>query len=155
TRAAQPTNQERCAFALRRGDDEIGEGDASEIAAARARECAASLINHRTPLGSREQGRLPGMGADRENQPIGEPDGLAYNVEVSVGDGIERPRKKRGARHEGGLACAPGRRKVSGRAFALANARFLEAASAPGHGANISQNYVPSHPLAAFLKLEL
>ena len=119
------------------------------------RERAASLINHRTPLGSREQGRLPGMGADRENQSIGQPDGLAHNVEVSVGDGIERPREKRGARHEGGLACAPGCRKVGGRAFALANAKLLEAASGPGHGANDSQNPVLPHALAAFLKLEL
>src|SRR5262249_39420743 len=97
----------------------------------------------------------PGMGADCENQPIGQPDGLAHNVEVSVGDGIERPREKRGARHEGGLACAPGGRKVGGRAFARANPKLLKAASTPGRGANYSQNFVFPRALAPFLKSEL
>jgi len=50
-----------------------------------------------------EQGRLARMGADRQHEPVGEPRGLADQVEVSVGDGIERPRKKRGARHGAGV----------------------------------------------------
>src|SRR5262249_12178692 len=59
-----------------------------------------------------EQGRLAGMGANREHEPIGEPGGLAHEVEMAIGDGIKRPRKKRGPRHEGGLARALGSRKV-------------------------------------------
>src|SRR5262245_34436940 len=53
------------------------------------------------------------MGADREHEPIGEPGGLAHEVEMAVGDGIERSRKKRGPRHGGGLARALGSRKVA------------------------------------------
>jgi hypothetical protein len=29
------------------------------------------------------------MGADREHQPIGKPSGLAHDIEMAIGDGIE------------------------------------------------------------------
>src|SRR5262249_52626483 len=102
----------RGALAWGGGQDEIAKGDAGEIAAAGARERAAGLLDHGAALLDIEQGRLAGMGADREHEPIGEPGGLAHEVEMAVGDGIERSRKKRGPRHGGGLARAPGSRKV-------------------------------------------
>src|SRR5262249_54019962 len=102
----------RGALAWGGGQDEIAKGDAGEIAAAGARERAAGLLDHGAALLDIEQGRLAGMGADREHEPIGEPGGLAHEVEMAVGDGIERSRKKRGPRHGGGLARAIGSRKV-------------------------------------------
>src|SRR5262249_34616462 len=59
-----------------------------------------------------EEGGCAGGGADGGQEPIGEPGGLAHEVEMAVGDGIERSRKKRGPRHGGGLARALGSRKV-------------------------------------------
>src|SRR5262249_5004326 len=103
-RAAQPADDERRALALGGGHDEITKGDAGEITTAGARECAAGLLDHGAALLGVEQGRLAGMGADREHEPIGEPGGLAHEVEMAVSDGIERSRKKRGPRHGGGLA---------------------------------------------------
>ena len=78
-----------------------------------ARERAAGLLDHGAALLGVEQGCLAGMGADREHEPVREPDSLAHEVEMAVGDGIERSRKKRGPRHGGGLARALGGRKVT------------------------------------------
>src|SRR5262249_19207060 len=95
-----------------RSHDQIAKGDTGKIATAGARERAAGLLDHGAALLDVEQGCLAGMGADREHEPLGEPGGLAHEVEMAVGDGIERPGKKRGPRHAGGLARAPGSRKV-------------------------------------------
>src|SRR5262249_10446986 len=111
-RAAQPADQERRALALGRGHDQIAKGDAGEITTAGARKRAAGLLDHGAALLGREQGCLAGMGADREYEPVREPDSLAHEVEMAVGDGIERPGKERGPRHAGGLARALGSRKV-------------------------------------------
>ena len=46
-------------------------------------------------------------------EPIGEPCGLPHDIEMTIGDGIKGSRKKRGARHGGGLARALGSRKPS------------------------------------------
>jgi hypothetical protein len=43
------------------------------------------------------------MGADREHEPVGEPNGLSHQVEMAIGDGIEGSRKQRGPRHARGL----------------------------------------------------
>src|SRR5215471_309898 len=67
--AAQPTDQQRRALALGGGHDEIAKGDAGEIAAAGARERAAGLLDYGAALLGVEQGRLAGMGADREHEP--------------------------------------------------------------------------------------
>src|SRR4029450_3316766 len=50
---------------------EIAKGDASKIAAAGTGERAAGLLDHGAALLGVEQGRLAGMGADREHEPIG------------------------------------------------------------------------------------
>src|SRR5262249_59691999 len=86
-----------------------GGGDSAPAAAGKR---APGLRDRGAPPLDIEQGRLSGMGADREPEPIGKPGGLAHEVEMAVGDGIERSRKKRGPRHGGGLARALGSRKV-------------------------------------------
>jgi hypothetical protein len=53
------------------------------------------------------------MRADRKDEPIGEPRGLPHDIEMTIGDGIKGSRKKRGARHGGGLARVLGSRKPS------------------------------------------
>ena len=98
--------------APRRRHDEIGKGRAGDFAARRARDRRADLLEHGEPLVGRKQRRLAGMNADREHQPVGKPHGFADDVEMAVGDGIERSGKKRNPRHGGGLARAPNRCKV-------------------------------------------
>src|SRR5205807_10562870 len=114
--------------------NEIGKCDGGEIAPARACECPAGLIHHRAPLCGREQRRLTGMGANRENQSISQPDGLVHDVEMPIGDGIERSRENCCARHGGGLACTPRGRKVGGRTPRWRMPTPLEAPSASSRG---------------------
>ena len=66
------------------------------------RDRRAGFLEHRQPLLDGEHRRLAGMHADREHEPVGEACGLADDVEVAVGDRIERPGIERGARHGGG-----------------------------------------------------
>ena len=61
-------------------------------------------FSHGEPLVGRKQRRLAGMNADREHQPVGKPHGFADDVEMAVGDGIERSGKERNSWHGGGLA---------------------------------------------------
>jgi len=62
------------------------------------------------------------MNADGKHKPIGKPHDFADNVEMAVGDGIERSRKKRnpldGSGHDGGLARVPANRKAQNRPIA-------------------------------------
>jgi hypothetical protein len=51
------------------------------------------------------------MGANGEQQTIGQPHGLAHDIEVAIGEGVERARKKRYARHGRGLTRPPPDRK--------------------------------------------
>src|SRR5262245_28329712 len=54
------------------------------------------------------------MDADREHEPVGEPDGTPHDIEMTVGDRIERPGKERSMRHVRGLARDPANRKAVG-----------------------------------------
>src|SRR5262249_22476774 len=71
------------------------------------------LVDHGGALAGGEQGCFAGMRADRKHEPVGEPCGLPHDIEMTIGDGIKGSRKKRGARHGGGLARALGSRKPS------------------------------------------
>jgi len=95
-------------------DHEIGEGDAGEIASARAHERTASLLDHVAALVDAEQGRLARMRADRQHEPVGEPNGLTDQVKVAVGErGRTIPEKARCAAWSGGLARTRNGRKVA------------------------------------------
>ena len=52
------------------------------------------------------------MDADGEHQPVGQLHGFADDIEMAVGDGIERSRKERRSLHGGGLARAEVNRKL-------------------------------------------
>ena len=54
------------------------------------------------------------MNADRKHQLVGKPYGAVHDVEMTVGDGVERPGKEGCARHGGGLARGPANRKAVG-----------------------------------------
>ena len=45
---------------------------------------------HAEPLLDRKERRLAGMGANGEQQTIGQPHGLAHDIEVAIGDGVKR-----------------------------------------------------------------
>src|SRR5262249_54989786 len=101
--AAQPADEKARALAFGDGDDQVSEGDALELAARRAGNRRAGVLQHREPLLDGKQRRLAGMGPDRKQQTVSEPRRLAHDVEMAVGDGIERTWKERGARHARGL----------------------------------------------------
>ncbi len=73
-----------------------------------------NLLQHGEAFLRRKQRRLAGMNADREHQPVGEPDGTFHDVEMAIGDGVERPGEKGCARHGGGLARGQANRKAIG-----------------------------------------
>ena len=52
----------------------------------------------------RKQRGLAGMDADRQHQPVGEPRRLAHDIEMAVGDRVERAGIEGNSRHGGGLA---------------------------------------------------
>jgi tripartite-type tricarboxylate transporter receptor subunit TctC len=52
------------------------------------------------------------MDADRNDEPVGKPRGMAHHVDMTIGDRIERPGIERGTRHGRGLTRAPGDRKA-------------------------------------------
>ena len=64
------------------------------------RDRLAGFGKHCQPLFGEEKRRLAGMGSDRQHQPVGEPHGLAHDIEMAVGDGIEGARKERNTRHD-------------------------------------------------------
>ena len=80
-----------------RRDGEIVVGHAVEAAARRSRDRPEHRLHHRQPLLGREQRLLAGMNADRHHELVAQRHGVADDVEMAVGDGIERPRIKRDA----------------------------------------------------------
>ena len=103
---AQAADEQLRAFALRRRDDEIGKGRDLQFAAGFFGKIGAGLLQHGRAFLGRKQRRLAGMNADRKHEPAGQPDGLADDVEMAVGDRIERPGIKGGTRHVGGSSPA-------------------------------------------------
>jgi hypothetical protein len=63
-------------------------------------------LQHGEPLGGKQR-RLAGMHADRQHQPVGQPDGLAHHVDMAVGDRVERPGIKTIRGMPAGLARPP------------------------------------------------
>ena len=51
------------------------------------------------------------MDADGEHQPVSQPHGLADNIEMTIGDRIERSGEESDPLHGGGLARTQGNRK--------------------------------------------
>ena len=79
--------------------DEIAEGRADDLAPRAAPKRRTDFLKHRDAFFRRKQRRLAGMNAHRKDQPVGKPYGAFDDVEMTVGDGVERPGKKRCARH--------------------------------------------------------
>ena len=94
-RAPAWSRRARCAAT----DDEVGKGDALNVAACRTRDRSAGFLQHDYPFIGGEQRRFSGMQADGENQPVKKPRGMRHNVEMTIGDRIKRACVKSGACH--------------------------------------------------------
>ena len=60
-----------------------------EIAAGPRVRAGHTSPDHGEPFVGAEQGRLAGMGADRDHDAVGKPRCLADQVDMAVGDGVE------------------------------------------------------------------
>ena len=72
-------------------DREVVEGDDLERRPLPRRDRPADLAQHRRPLLGREQRRLAGMDADRDDQPVDETAGAPDHVDMAVGHGSKVP----------------------------------------------------------------
>jgi hypothetical protein len=54
-------------------------------------------LDHRHPLFDREQRRLPGIDRDRHDHPVEQAHGAAGEIEMTVGEGVERSGEQRDA----------------------------------------------------------
>ena len=63
------------------------------------RQRAAHLAQHGGALVGGEHRRLAGMDADGDHQPVDKPAGMAHDIDMAEGDGIEAAGIKRGAGH--------------------------------------------------------
>ncbi len=101
---AQSPDQDGRAFALRRRHHQIVEGEIADLAAGLARHRLAALGQHVEPLLRRENRGLAGMDADGQHQAVANFGRLPDDIEMTVGDGVERPGIQGNARHSARLA---------------------------------------------------
>ena len=70
-------------------DDQPVEGDDLERGRRRGRQRAAHLAQHGGAFLGGEHRRLAGMDADGDHQPVDKPAGMAHDIDMAEGDGIE------------------------------------------------------------------
>ena len=80
-------------------DREIGEGRHLERDAPLLQQRPADGLEHLGPLLGREDRRLRGMDPDGDHDPVRHAAGLAQDVQVPVGDGVEAAGIEGGASH--------------------------------------------------------
>jgi hypothetical protein len=115
---AQSSNQDGGTFALRRPHHQVVEGEIADLASGLGRNRLAAGGEHVEPLLRRENRGFAGMDADRQHQPVANFDRLPNNIQMTVGDGVERPGVKGNAWHCARLARQRPPRKAT---FQLAN----------------------------------